>query len=116
MKISKLLAAALLAGSVTFVFAEVDLTSEIDAINKASQEERPALMNQLKAQLQNMSEEDRVQAMDQIRERLKVKEGSGEMFQHQNQMMNQNGQMGSNRPAGSEGHGMGGYGGGKQGK
>jgi len=59
-----------LLGSLTQITANEDVQTQLSAIQDASAAERPALIKAFKFELKNMGEEQHIQAMHQIREKM----------------------------------------------
>jgi len=97
---------ALLLGSFTAVSADEGIDAQISAIQNAKGDQRRELMNAFKRQLAEMNEQERSEAIAQMREQLQqmnqeqtqdrtrsmVEDGKGEqmnnMYQNQNQINN----------------------------
>lgn len=75
MKVLKLSATLALLGVLTLGMAETTVDEQIAAIQSASDEERVELMNEFKENLSTLSEEDRAEAISQLRSNV---DGDGE--------------------------------------
>lgn len=111
MKTVKLSAALLLLGSLSSLFAEVDVDTQIEALKSATPQERVRLMNEFKTTLSTLSQEEReaaieqfqstmdaqnkqIQSRERIRERVRLNQMDEVRERQENQRMNQN-QVGS---------------------
>jgi hypothetical protein len=111
MKTLKLSAALILLGSLSSLFAEVDVDAQIEALKTATPQERVRLMNEFKTTLSTLSQEEReaaieqfrssmdvenkqIQSKERIRERVRVNQMDEVRERQENQRMNQN-QVGS---------------------
>ena len=69
-KIQSFIIGILLSGSFSQLLAEDSIDHQINAIQKASPQERVQLMNKFKMQLADMNEEERANAIIQMQERM----------------------------------------------
>ncbi len=77
MKIVTTAVAALLIGSFTAVSANESIDAQIAKIQQAKAQERVQLMNEFKMQLADMNEQDRADAINQLRERTQARTEEG---------------------------------------
>lgn len=111
MKTVKLSTVLLLLGSLSSLFAEVNVDAQIEALKSATPQERVRLMNEFKTTLSTLSQEEReaaieqfrssmdvenkqIQSKERIRERARTNQMDEVRERQENQRMNQN-QVGS---------------------
>lgn len=111
MKTVKLSTVLLLLGSLSSLFAEVNVDAQIEALKSATPQERVRLMNEFKTTLSTLSQEQReaaieqfrssmdvenkqIQSKERIRERARTNQMDEVRERQENQRMNQN-QVGS---------------------
>jgi len=67
MKLNKSIVSILLLGSLTLSFSDMSIDAQIQEIKNAPEHERVKLMNKLKTDLAQMNEEQRSEAIQQLR-------------------------------------------------
>ncbi|MFA5233647.1 MAG: hypothetical protein WC390_04530 [Sulfurimonas sp.] len=72
MKTVKLSAVLLLFGSLSSLFAEVDIDAQIEALKSATPQERVILMNEFKTTLSTLSQEEREETIKQFQSRMDI--------------------------------------------
>jgi hypothetical protein len=107
MKTVKLSAVLLLLGSLSSLFAEVNVDAKIEALKSATPQERVRLMNEFKTTLSTLSQQEReaaieqfrssmdvenkqIQSRDRVRERVRANQMDEVKERQENQRMNQN--------------------------